>query len=197
MIRSCPFSADLIGLVQGFNCGDDSVWLTDVNRWIKRKPESGECAISCISDPDRWCRVWLYFSTADFSTDTLVGYSSLGIAKWPLTESSKTRTTIGLIPYFGVDKNFHGLHHEEGETYAVGMFRDLLGHAHHDLDKSIEFLGLYVHQENPAGKKFWQAKCDFEFLKHHKTRDDLGTYLGMISRFRDGSDSKKTDLFDS
>lgn len=59
----------------------------------------------------------------------------------------------------------------------MGMYRELLDHAEDHLDRSIEYLGLYVDPRNPA-VYFWQKKCDFTIMPDR-------TYTDATERIRE------------
>ncbi len=177
LIYQHEFRASSLSLVQGFDCGNEP-WCNDVNDWIKITGES-ECATSCIGNPKRYCRVWLYSSEPEISEKTLVGYSSLGLSTWPL---SAGKTKIGTIPNFGVDSRFRGKKHDADETFATAMFRDLLSLSHLHLPNEINSLGLYVHPRNQSGIKFW-TRCGFVNIDRMYKDGDI-EYQGMIAQFR-------------
>lgn len=148
MLYSHVFSQDNHSVVSGFDCGDG-----DVNHWIKGIATDTESAVSSITNKQRWCRVWLYTSQPNLTPDTLVGYSSLGMSSWPLS-ASKNRTLVGTIPYFGVDLKFQGQLHDGAETFAMGIYRDLLAIAEDCLDPSIQFSDCMLTLKTSVGSNF-------------------------------------------
>lgn len=168
--------------MQDFDCGTDE-WCLDVNKWIKS--DIGNCAISSIIDEDHWCKAWLYSNTELLSPASLVGYASLGLSDWPLLPGDRTREKVATIPYFGVNRGFRGQFHEPDETFATGMFRDLLSQANYHLPSEVRKIGLYVHPDNSGGIRFWE-RCGFVFLPHrvYNDRDSGIRYRGMIADFR-------------
>lgn len=104
------------------------------------------------------------------------------MSSWPLS-ASKNRTLVGTIPYFGVDLKFQGQLHDGAETFAMGIYRDLLAIAEDCLDPSIQFLGLYVDPQNIRGFQFWKS-CDFLPLPGRTFLEGGVTYQAMLVRFR-------------
>jgi len=179
LIYPHEFSPDLVSIVQEFNCGPDE-WSKDVNSWIRGGPDDGESALSCIANQNRWCRVWIYSTGESPTPETLVGYSSLGLGRWPF---GTTKIPIGTIPFLGVDLRFQKQYHEGKESFAMGMYRDLLSSADALLDPQIKILGLYVDPRNDDGIKFWR-KCGFENLEGKTYLEHGVAYQGMFSQFR-------------
>jgi ribosomal protein S18 acetylase RimI-like enzyme len=89
---SREFSPDLIGLVQGFDCGDDD-WSLRASQWISGPP--------VLKSMSRGTRVWLY-STLD---GRIIGFGSLGTTTWHIPHPNGEARSITML---AIAREFQG-----------------------------------------------------------------------------------------
>jgi hypothetical protein len=141
-----PFTAEMLPLVQDFDCGSDP-WCGELNKWIK----SGEA----IADKDALgTQVWLYMRGK-----IVIGYGSVGTTRRPFNGSWKN---VVLIPMVAIQRHFHGRPRwaEKDERYSGQIMNHLLNEA---LQYRLADLILYVHPQNIGAKKLY-TKFGFSML---------------------------------
>src|SRR5436190_1234665 len=104
-LQAQPFSAEMRGEVQAFNCGTRHAWEVALNEWIK-----GERALNAIA---RGTRIWLYYT----DSGALAAYGSLGEARWRWEPPDGEYMQIAFIPAVAIQLRFQGQPNDEPEEY--------------------------------------------------------------------------------
>jgi ribosomal protein S18 acetylase RimI-like enzyme len=175
LLTKVSFDKSRLPDVSTFECGDvGEPWCDDVSNWIK----SDE---GVLVDMARFkTKVWLYHN----AEGQLVGYGSLGISKWEWPDMASPRTKVHHIPYFGVDKAFHGLPAGPPEgRYGAVIIRDLIeeARARHAPDIT-PIITLFVDERNHPAIKFYRRN-EFRDYSEKRLESDVtpGIFnLGMI-----------------
>lgn len=160
------FGAELLDLVQGFDCGEES-YERELADWIRQES---------IPVLQRGGKVWLYV-TPDKS---LVGYGSLAVTRWNYPAPSDKRVSLALIPAVAIQKPYWGK--PEGpreERYSSQILDHLIAQAAH-LPISVPALGVFVHPQNQRAVKLYE-RAGFQPFSH--TYTDKATpimYRSMI-----------------
>jgi hypothetical protein len=173
-------------LIDGFDCREDrgrdaTFWEQEVNLWLSADPAMREGALYRIRKKD--CKVWLYFNQAT----ELIGYGSLGKAKWPDPGMNPPipdlpMVPISLIPSVGIQTPYHG--GPAGAAYADKYSTQILNHlvfeARKKLGERQPFLGLYVHPQNHRAIACYRRYGFIDF-PHPYSHPDAGVeYPSMI-----------------
>ena len=144
-LQAEPFCTSLLHEVADFNCGSDP-WQVEVAQWIK-DPSIHDCAVNWMK---KGTQVWLYRT----EKGELVGYGSLGKAKWNWPPPDGPSETVILIPSFGVRDVYQG-EPKEGpreDRYAYQIMGDLIGRAQ---ATGVQLLGLFVDPRNRRAITFY------------------------------------------
>lgn len=174
LLQVRPFTADLLGEVQDFECGA-APWETNVANWIK----DGRRALRQIERGR--CRVWLYYT----DDGELVGYASLGPYDWEWPHLDSPPRTTNHIPYLGVASRFHGQPADVPPEwqYSSQIIRHLIGEAIRETQEHpgrVPIIGLYVEPENQRAVGFYRR---LGFQAYEKQFVDKGTaYVAMFRR---------------
>jgi hypothetical protein len=154
-LRTCEFSAELLGAVQHFDCGDRP-WEREVAEWIKGRPV-GDSVIEAMAKTPA-TRVWLYLS----EDGSVVGFGSLGETTWRWPDSKRSpRVRVGVIPMLGLDRLFQGKPDGAGSgKYSYQILGDLLLKAR---EAGYALLGLFVHRDNAKAKALYLKAGFAEF----------------------------------
>jgi ribosomal protein S18 acetylase RimI-like enzyme len=152
VVKKIPFEADLLPLVQGFDCSEvypPKFWEQEINEWIQMEPEEGDGALYWLAQ-GRGTQIWLYAN----DNNEVIGYGSLCPSRWPdpsvIEQAPKIKKIpISLIPAVGINRRFQGGPDgvEKGQKYS----RKIMNHLVHEARKHLDrwpFLGLYVHPQN-------------------------------------------------
>ena len=137
-----------------FSCGD-AVWARHVAEWIR-----GSDVLDSIK---KGTKVWL-FETAD---DEIVGFGSVGPARWRWPPPDGSYTRLLLVPMLGLDIRFQGQPPNPELRFARQIMSHIISEAHaisQEAGKSgkpIDWLVLLVHRENQRAIRFYE-KCGFE-----------------------------------
>jgi hypothetical protein len=104
-LRIVDFSADYLRQVKDFDCGSED-WAVWAANWIKNAPPFPSALLSM----DQYgTRVWLYFLFVEtLGEEFLVGFASLGITNWSISELQASKRVPGLIPMLAVATSFQG-----------------------------------------------------------------------------------------
>lgn len=166
VLTPVPFSLDMLWRVQDFECGG-APWEKEVSDWIKGVPMRDDLR-SCLENPARETRVWLYENRAG----SVVGFSSLGVSTWPYPGLDDVTIRIGIVPNVAVASAFQGHPQGEGETkYACQIMDHIVAEAERS---RYTHLGLFVHKKNERARRFYD-KLGFVELPSRR-----GKYVRMI-----------------
>jgi GNAT superfamily N-acetyltransferase len=168
-IEKIQFEADLLPLVADFDCsevpGNPTFWEEEINEWIRMDPATNDGALHYMQ---QGTHVWLYFN----ENRGLVGYSSLGVSKWPdpnvLEKVPRAkRVPINLTPAVGIHWKFLGgpADVDPHERYSSKIMEHVIFEARKNTDLQ-PFLGLYVHPMNRKAIRFYE-RVGFE--RFHQT----------------------------
>ena len=148
-LEAQEFSAELLPLVQGFDCGDEP-WSRPVSAWI----QNGD-ALADMANPKYGTRVWLYWLR-----NRLVGYGSIGLTRRTIPPPAGPYVNVSIIPFFGVQRSYHRKPRwaARDERFAGQIMNDLI-RAARDIGRPL--LILYVHSRNTRAKRFYE-KFGFE-----------------------------------
>ncbi len=171
-----PFTADLLGHVQTFDCGNE-VYQIEVSDWIKNV--GPYAVIGCMK---RWgTKVWLYTT----GEGDLIGFGSVGSTNWNWPSASDGKVAVALIPSLGVDKRFW--HKPEGPSehrYSTRIVLDLVAEAR-KLPSIKPVIGLFVHPSNLAAIQLYSRVGFVDFHQRSKGADRSTDYIGMIASLAD------------
>jgi len=139
----------------GFSCGDES-WSRCAAEWIQGS--------DVLESMKKATKVWL-FENAEAK---IVGFGSVGPARWRWPLPDGEHCTLVLIPMLGVDKCFLGQPADPEWRYSRQIISHLISTAMEisraAVAKSasrINWLVLLVHQDNHRAIKFYE-NCGFE-----------------------------------
>lgn len=156
--------ADQARLV-GFSCGAN-IWSRHVTEWI--------LGSDVLDSMKRGTRVWLFES----EQGEIVGFGSLGSARWRWPLPDGTYTPILLIPMLGLDTRFHGLPPDPDWRFSRQILAHLIAEAQQsarDWEGSREarpqWLVLMVHRENARAIRFYE-NCGLELIPGVLRRND-------------------------
>ncbi len=172
------FDRSLLPDVAAFDCGDvEGPWCAEVSDWIK-KPDGALLAIVRYKT-----KVWLYY----LPDGRLVGYGSLGTAKWEWPGIDSPKLKVFHIPFFRVAREFRGQPAGDDQVrHARQIMDDLIGEARRWHATGIEpVVTLYVDERNGAALRFYR-KCGFRDFHEKKLASDTtaGKFnLGMVFPF--------------
>jgi ribosomal protein S18 acetylase RimI-like enzyme len=99
------FAAQLLSRVQEFDCGEEP-WAVMAANWIKQAPPFDSALKSMAKHGNS---VWLHFLDAPGAPrQHLVGFSSLGVTRWPIPPPDGPKREIGIIPMLAIASAFQG-----------------------------------------------------------------------------------------
>ena len=153
-LAKTPFTADLLPAVATFDCGD-GVWERFVSDWIKAAVGTGGAADALTFGT----QVWLFHDPVG----ELVGFGSLAEAMHlpPLGSPSDTAPRASVVPFFGIDRRFHGQPPGPREQrFAYRIFRELIAEAAKVRDER-PLLILEVDTENTRAERFYRESFGF------------------------------------
>jgi hypothetical protein len=130
--------------VQQFDCGNEP-WAAPLAEWIK-----GEGVLDSIQKHKN--RVWLYRT----ANSDLVGFGSIGIARWRWPPPNGPWTNLSLIPALAIQSRFHRQPDDvdKSQRFSSQVMDHLLGEAAgHDTD----FVVLEVHRQNVKAIRFYDS----------------------------------------
>lgn len=145
--------------VQGFECGD-TLWAQHAAKWIKSAPPF-EGALKSIRD--RGNVVWLYFALANAIDEKhLVGFSSLGVIRWPIPPPDGPKRDVGFIPMLAVASAFQGKPNgADGKHYSHFIMEDVIRKAR---ARKYRELCLFAHEDNVRAIKLYE-EFGFEVIQ--------------------------------
>jgi ribosomal protein S18 acetylase RimI-like enzyme len=157
-------AADQVRLA-GFSCGEEA-WARHVAEWIQGS--------DVFDSMNRGTKVWLFETAAG----ELVGFGSLGPARWRWPPPDGSPTVVLLIPMLGLDQRFQGQPPEPEWRFARQIMSHLISEAkamsRQAADEGrapIVWLVLLVHRDNQRAIRFYE-KCGFELIPGVVRRND-------------------------
>jgi RimJ/RimL family protein N-acetyltransferase len=152
-----PFTeADQARLV-GFSCGTEP-WSRYVAEWI--------LGSDVLDSLKRGNRVWLF----EKITGEIVGFGSLGIARWKWPPPDGTPANIVILPMLGIGEPYHGQPADPEWRYSQQMMQHLISEAQlltedwaEDDAKRLKWLALMVNKDNARAIRFYE-RCGFELI---------------------------------
>lgn len=167
-IEKVAFTAEHLGLVQGFDCGDEP-WQTEVSGWIQGP---------VLEDMKRWeTEVWLYLT----SDGEIVGYGSLGRTRWQWPAETDRRQFISIIPNVGIRRVFWGKPlGDRDQRYSSLIVDDLIAEAQERQSDRLPLLGLFVHPLNEQAKRLYRRKGFRAFSKRQWVEETQAWYESML-----------------
>jgi ribosomal protein S18 acetylase RimI-like enzyme len=159
------FTPELLPRVAGMECGD-AVWEKEVAEWIKAPIGTGGAADAV----GQQVMVWLY-ETAD---GQLIGFGSLAAALHLPPVPGVESPSATVIPFFGVDKQFHGQPLGPREKrYAYRLFADLIAVAR-QAQHLRPLLVLEVDVVNTRAERFYRESFGFADISQPELDPDTG-----------------------
>jgi GNAT superfamily N-acetyltransferase len=182
ILNAIPFDADLLPLVQDFDCStgpSPTYWEAEINEWIQADPAMKDGALFWVR---KGTEVWMY---AD-ENDEVIGYGSLCRSQWPdhgvLEKVPKTKAVpISLIPAVGIDKRYQGgpPGAERNERYSHKILQHLIRAARNHTDRQ-PYLGLYVHPDNVKAIALYRREHFIDFPQRFWHQEAGVHYVSMI-----------------
>jgi ribosomal protein S18 acetylase RimI-like enzyme len=149
----------------GFSCGGDT-WARHVAEWIQGS--------DVLDSMNRGTKVWL-FETAE---SEIVGFGSLGPARWRWPPPDGSPTVVLLIPMLGLDTRFQGQPPDPEWRFARQIMSHLVSEAKamsrqaaDEAGAPIVWLVLLVRRDNRRAIRFYE-KCGFELIPGVVRRND-------------------------
>jgi GNAT superfamily N-acetyltransferase len=162
-----PFTPDLLAVVGGFDCGDES-YQQELAHWIR------EDSVPALL---RGTKVWLYRNQAG----DLIGYSSLGTTRWHYPDPTSPRTLLVIVPAVAIRKPFWGKPDGPPEDrYSSQIMRHLLKEAD-AWPGQPPAVGLFVHPDNHSAVKLYE-RFGFQLFFHTYTDRDTGVVYRSLVR---------------
>jgi hypothetical protein len=167
-LQTIPFTPDMLDQVRDFDYGSEP-YQKELADWMRND------ALQAMA---RGTKVWLYVN----QTPEIVGYSSLGVTRWPFPDPASPKTALVIIPAVALRQRFWGK--PEGppeDRYSAQIMRHLLDEAR-AWPGRLPAMGLYVHPDNHAAIKLYER---FQFVRFSQTYTDRATnvtYLGYLRR---------------
>ena len=150
-LRIVDFSADYLRQVKDFDCGSED-WAVWAANWIKNAPPFPSALLSM----DQYgTRVWLYFLFVEtLGEEFLVGFASLGITNWSISELQASKRVPGLIPMLAVATSFQGKSADtKGTRYSHLIMQDVISKA---CEYGLSDLCLSVHPKNRRAIRLYE-----------------------------------------
>jgi ribosomal protein S18 acetylase RimI-like enzyme len=154
--------ADQLRLV-GFSCGND-LWSRYAAEWIRGS--------DVLDSMKKGTRVWIFETAAG----EIVGFGSVGRARWRWPLPDGVYTSILLIPMLGLGTCFQGQPPDPQWRFA----RQIMSHLIHEAREMsreaasgvrAEWLVLMVHRDNRRAINFYQ-KCGFDLIPNVVRHED-------------------------
>lgn len=149
----------------GFSCGEEP-WSRHVTEWI--------LGSDVLDSMVRGTHVWLF----ETERGEIVGFGAVGMSTWHWPPPKGSRTTIVLIPMFGIDVRYRGEPPEPDWRYSRQVMSHLIAEGQRrvhewtgDADDKPQWLVLMVHRENTRAIRFYE-KCGFELIQGVVRRND-------------------------
>ena len=150
------FSAEYLPRVQHFECGS-SASAELAAEWIQQEPPDKGALYSMQEYGNT---VWLYFTSGG---KELVGFSSLGITRWPIPPPDGAKREVGFLPMLAVASQFQGKSCGRGRRrrrYSDLILGDTISKAR---QRGLGELCLFVHEENMRARRLY-ARHGFEAI---------------------------------
>lgn len=164
-LKLVPFTPELLPRVAGMECGD-AVWEREVAAWIKAPVGAGGAADAVAQQ----VVVWLY-ETHD---GRLIGFGSLAHALHLPPIPGVESPSASVIPFFGIDKQFHGQPAGPREQrYAYRVFADLIAIAR-QARLVRPLLVLEVDVANTRAERFYRETFGFRDISPPELDPDSG-----------------------
>ncbi len=147
----------------GFSCGE-SVAGKACTEWIQGS--------DVVDSMKRGTVVWIYRNEAD----EVVGFGSLGPARWRWPPPNGNFTNLAIIPMLGIDERFQGQPADKQWRYSHQIMNHLIYEAHElsvHAKKPLEWLLLLVLPGNERAIKLYE-QFDFELIPN-VTRGQAGS----------------------
>lgn len=148
--------ADQARLV-GFSCGDEP-WSRHVTEWI--------LGSDVLDSMKRGTRIWLF----ETEQGEKVGFASIGTSTWRWPPPDGAKTTVVLIPMFGIDVRYRGQPREPDWRYSRQIMAHLVSEGQRiasawpgDPVARPQWLVLMVHRDNSRAIRFYE-QCGFELI---------------------------------
>lgn len=148
ILSAAEFFPGDLSLVQRFDCGS-LPWQEAQSDWIKA-PTTKKLGTSQHNTD-----IWLYYHP----DGSLVGFGSLGVAKWSDPYPNGPRFPIALIPNLALQRQYWGLPANDPPKFSHQILGDLLGKS---LALGTQFIALLVHEQNAPAISLYEA---FQFTK--------------------------------
>lgn len=163
------FSEERLSEVKDFYCGDET-WSRAAEEWIKAPADSEYGALPSMNRHSN--QVWLYYSPSE----TLVGFGSVGRARWRWPLSGGLHKQWSYIPQIAVGFEFR---RQPPGPKAARYSHQIMAHLIlESLTHGTDLLGLHVHRDNSLAIAFYRG---FDFHLH---RDVDGDYRRMFRFLR-------------
>ncbi len=164
-LKRIEFTPELLPRVAGMECGD-AVWEQEVAAWIKAPAGAGG-AVDALSF---WVSVWLY----ETAGGELIGFGSFAHAFHLPPIPGVESPSASVIPFFGIDKRFHGQPSGPREQrYGYRVFEDLLNEARL-VQHSRPLLVLEVDVVNTRAERFYRESFGFTDISPPELDPDSG-----------------------
>jgi ribosomal protein S18 acetylase RimI-like enzyme len=180
LLRKVPFTADLLDIVQVFDCGSDE-WAVPLNHWIKAGPHVNNGAIaqmSAAAEQGKRLDVWLHANEAG----ELVGYSSLGETNWRWPNPKDPRVPLSIIPCLAIDKRFHRKP-DTPPRYSKQIMDHLVDEAQQQAARR-PLIGLCVDPRNTAAIRYYLREGFQNFSQYVDPEDGI-TYQRMLVKIEE------------
>lgn len=156
-LYAVPFvEADQARLV-GFSCGDEP-WCRHVGEWI--------LGSDVFDSMKRRTRVWLFETVAR----EVVGFGSVGLARWRWPPPDGSPANIVLLPMFGIAERFRGEPADPDWRYSRQIMEHLIAEAQRlthgwpdNATDKLKWLALTVHRDNVRAIRFYE-RCGFDLI---------------------------------
>ncbi len=155
ILHAGRFTLEMQDVVRHFECGGES-YSVKMSEWIQGG--DGLCAKSI----EMGTEVWLFFS----ESDALVGFGSIGPARWRYPHDTSGYVNLRIIPALAVQSSFHGKpdNGRSCDKYSHQIVRFLVRQAY---KAGAVAIGLFVHEDNKAAQSLYQSE-GFGFLPSKK-----------------------------
>jgi ribosomal protein S18 acetylase RimI-like enzyme len=161
--------------VAAFDCGD-AVWERQVSEWIQAEAGTGGAADAITF----FTHIWVYRDPAG----ELVGFGSLAEAiHWPAPGTPRHNfPRASVIPYFGIDRRFHGQPPGPREQrFAYRIFRDLMAEAE-KVQAERPLLILEVDTDNVRAERFYRESFGFADISPAEFDPETGRSYKWMGR---------------
>lgn len=154
-----------------FSCGDETVSARMANEWI--------LGSSVFASRERGTRVWLF----ETGRGEIVGFGSVGQAKWRCPPPDGNREDVVIIPMLGIDARYQGQPDDPDWRYSNQIMAHLLYETQRivcewdgDAARRPQRVVLLVHPDNRRAIRFYE-RCGFDLWEGVTFRyGNLGMY---------------------